>query len=50
MDNIQVFSRSIDDSASTIGALNFKTITMYMKEITGNEKKAASRVDATRKS
>ena len=50
MDNFQVFSRSIDDSATTIGVLNFKTITMHMKEITRNKKKAASRVDAARKS
>ena len=38
------------DIASTLGILNFKTITMYMKAVTRNEKKAASRVDAARKS
>ena len=44
------FARSIDDSASTIGVLNFKTITMYMKKVVKrNEKKAASWVDAARK-
>ena len=48
--NFGKFSKSLDDSASTIGVLIFKTITMYMKAVTGNEKKAVSRVDAARKS
>ena len=45
------FPEDSDDSVSTIGDLNFKAITMYMKVVTGNEKKPAScaRVGAARK-
>ena len=47
--NLGYFSRSIDDSVSTIGDLNFKIITMHMIVVSGNEVSSCRQVSAARK-